>query len=151
MYTTFCNFLCITVWHIHNKNNQTVVSIHTVFLTYMYKREGKSLCFVYKGTQSSRKTFQTTSPNFILLARKKKEYFFKFGFVILLSLFFFFLLFQTLFIPLATRIVDTQVLGLLGKVNTLHALCCLTSSLACFNNLRNSLVRYNLQYESGHF
>jgi len=24
MYTTFCNFLCITVWHIYNKNNQTV-------------------------------------------------------------------------------------------------------------------------------
>jgi hypothetical protein len=34
----------------------------------------------------------------------------------------FFLLFQTLFIPLATHIVDTQVHGLLGKVNILHAL-----------------------------
>ena len=34
MYTTFCNFLCITVWHIYNKYNQTVVSIHTGFLTY---------------------------------------------------------------------------------------------------------------------
>ena len=28
--TAFCNFLCITVWHIYN---QTVVSIHTGFLT----------------------------------------------------------------------------------------------------------------------
>jgi hypothetical protein len=35
MYTTFCNFLCITVRHIYNKNNQTVVSIHTGFLTYV--------------------------------------------------------------------------------------------------------------------
>jgi hypothetical protein len=33
MYTTFCNCLCITVWHRYNKNNQTVVSIHTGFLT----------------------------------------------------------------------------------------------------------------------
>ena len=35
MCTTFCNFLCITVWHISNKNNRTVVSIHTGFLTYL--------------------------------------------------------------------------------------------------------------------
>ena len=41
--------------------------------------------------------------------------------------------------------------GLSGKVNILHVLCCLTSSLTCFNNLRISLVRNNLQYESGHF
>ena len=34
MYTTFCNFLYITGWHIYNKYNQTVVSIHTGNLTY---------------------------------------------------------------------------------------------------------------------
>ena len=34
MYTTFCNFLCI-----YNKNNQTVVSIHTAFLTYFFMSE----------------------------------------------------------------------------------------------------------------
>ena len=39
MYTTFCNFLCITVWHIYNKYNQTVVSIHTGFLTYMHEQK----------------------------------------------------------------------------------------------------------------
>ena len=34
MYTTFCNFLCITVWHIYTKKtNQTAVSIHSGFLT----------------------------------------------------------------------------------------------------------------------
>jgi hypothetical protein len=38
---TFSNFLCITVWHIYNKYNQTVVSIHAGFLTW-YKLEGKS-------------------------------------------------------------------------------------------------------------
>ena len=40
MYTTFCNRLCITVWHLYNKNNQTVVSIHTgfwpVYKLYLY-------------------------------------------------------------------------------------------------------------------
>jgi hypothetical protein len=35
-----------------------------------------------------------------------------------------------------------KVHGLSGKVNILHALCCLTSSLACFSNFRISLVRY---------
>ena len=33
----------------------------------------------------------------------------------------------------------------------MHALCFMKSSLACFSNLRISLVRYNLQYESGSF
>jgi hypothetical protein len=48
MYTTFCNFLCITEWHIYNKYNQTVVSIHTGFLTYMYDPDSSpSLSYIW--------------------------------------------------------------------------------------------------------
>jgi hypothetical protein len=36
------------LWHMYNKYNQTVVSIHAGFLTW-YKLEGKSLFFVYIG------------------------------------------------------------------------------------------------------
>ena len=41
-------FLCNTGWHIYNKFNQAVVSIHTRFLTYVYKRPGidRNYCLI---------------------------------------------------------------------------------------------------------
>ena len=108
MYTTFCNFLCITVWHIYNKNNQTVVSIHTGFHTYEHMKPGMD------------RNYYCTSMNITTKFSTLKLLFFSFSVVWLLNRF------RGFLVPRPNWIKDLYVFGTLG----LHRL--LTKTLNFF-------------------